>query len=229
MAITSWTSEGMSWTDVHGAPYWPFLEAARLATIERLDICAGISGSWPVSPSELLIELAHGKPLWRGVYDIHAFVSFCAHNTSPYVGRYLNHTVSWASGFVYWSSTSMKAALGVSDFEAAPSRGAPLTAAWLKQQYQMLNLCRNFELMGFNYGTVFQHAIYWTANAGNNSAIIINNTQRDCSVQVYQVSGGVYSTYGSPFTVNSGASVSSSDLWNNGFAVATPSFTFKDW
>ncbi|OGV50912.1 MAG: hypothetical protein A2X49_05735 [Lentisphaerae bacterium GWF2_52_8] len=229
MAITSWTSEDMDWTDVHGAPYYPFLEAARLATVERLDICAGISGNWPISPSELLVEIAHGKPPWRGVYDIHNYVSFCAHSTSPYVGRYLNHTVSWASGFVNWNSTTMKAALGVSDFEAVPSRNAPPAAVWLKQQYQMLNLCRNIELIGFNYGTVFLHAIYWTANTGNTSAIVINNTESDCSVQVYQVSGGVYSAYGAPFTVNAGASVSSSDLWNTGQSVATPSFNFKDW
>ena len=160
MAVTSWTSESMDWTVDHTAepPRWPYLEALRLAAIERaqlvgLDIPASLTspivsgstsmlGGWlPILPSDEGWYYSDFETLMNEL-----FAAFVNHT---------DHSGNWsgqATVAPYWTEADLLTAIGASARLYQRPRSAwptstktlpyPLTWAYVKQQYNLLNKLR---------------------------------------------------------------------------------------
>jgi len=137
MAVTSWTSDGMTWPIRPGCPLTPYGEALRLALAERC-AAAGLT-----LPALLSSPLTAGRPpttAWGEAFDA---------TVDDLIPMYVNHSDSggdWdgeAIGDVApaWTEAGLLAAIGAASRQlVAPQR--PMLAAWAQQQYALLNLLR---------------------------------------------------------------------------------------
>lgn len=139
MAVVDWTSEGMEWSTVKGKLPYPYIEALRQALLERASIMSktvpsilsspvssdfsAILGAWGIAFETLLDEVVAGTvdglgdPLdtWhKPDQDLHG------ESDNP-----------------SWGMTDILAYLGQSRITV--DVGYPTTAAWAKQQYDILN------------------------------------------------------------------------------------------
>ena len=65
MAVTSWTSEGMDWDNLQLKPFkpYPFLEALRLALIERLAVASDAFGLGGITGTEYFLNVFGSEDL----------------------------------------------------------------------------------------------------------------------------------------------------------------------
>lgn len=163
MAITAWTSEGMSWDwHMHGAPLYPYLEALRLALIERAEFRE-------VEVPEALTEIVRTAPL-----DAAWFAAFQDLITAI-IPKYLNHTIGTNfdnfQSFSDWDETTILAAIGAASRLEAPSpRPHDVGADWVLQQYKLINMLRCINPDAFynmGYSMSFYGTQYRSGYAGN--------------------------------------------------------------
>lgn len=132
MAVTSWTSEGMDWTALSGRPRWAFLEAIRLAVVERCQ------ATGTTIPAVLADPLAIGTYAWADA--VRATVS----TLIPKFANHIDHDGDWEGGTTappVWSGSGILSAIGAGErMVANPQFGAD--PAWCRQQYDMLNMLR---------------------------------------------------------------------------------------
>lgn len=134
MAIDSWTSEGMDWSSADALrmkPLYPYLEAIRLAIIERKK-ALGLS----------LIGI------WADTYDIrlkslNTITNAMQIAITDLISRYVNSSqTSWQGATYYeiapsWTESGLLTYIGAEKREL-PSKIQP-TCSWLYQQYLILN------------------------------------------------------------------------------------------
>lgn len=134
----------MDWTDVHLAPLYPYLEALRLALVERMTIM----GETPAAA--LTAELTPLQTPSAAFFS--AFQDAISGELSS--GAWINHVIGNFDNFTdfsYWNEADMLAAIGDAERVPAPGRLGVVSAAWVQQQYKILNMLRCFEggLVGY--------------------------------------------------------------------------------
>jgi hypothetical protein len=133
MAITSWTSEGMTWPPTAGYRSLNPMEAIRLALAER---CA-------VSGNALLAPIA--SPFSAGIITRQDMVNIES-ELNEQIPLFVNHTDNagdWdgiGTKSPMWSTTSIMAYLGESRLAVPAAGNRPND--WLHQQYNIINLLR---------------------------------------------------------------------------------------
>lgn len=151
--ITSWTSAGMSWASLGRKLLYPYIEALRLALVER---CAAAGETVPAILQDPLPPGTTPRAAWGIAFDTTMDALF---------PRYLNHQTHLQN----WSSTSLSDIIGPTwneaDLLAATgalhrlhvSANAPFFAGWALQQYAFLNLLRWVGQYGTYSGGQIKH------------------------------------------------------------------------
>ncbi len=146
MAITTWTSLGMRWDDLGGRLPTPYVEALRLALLERWT-AAGLSLG--VLPDVLETPLAAGElpgTTWADAW------LFALQYAAPRYVNHLDHAGNWsglamASVAPFWTWAGLVTAAGITT-EQRLYAGSFFRASWARQQYALLNLLRWTRLTG---------------------------------------------------------------------------------
>lgn len=177
MAIVDWTSEGMNWTSLSGKNFYPYLEALRLALLERAD---GAGLTIPTILNSPVLIGGETTYAWGDAYN-----DLMSDTITKYVDKDDN-SGNWhetVNGPPSWSEATLLTAIGDTVRYPIYFFGSELTSKWALQQYNFLNKLLWHEIDFIpNINTVTrliissigQHASNWTT-AYNNAVTDWNN------------------------------------------------------
>jgi len=145
MAVDSFTAEGMDWTVDHtGDPaLWTYAEALRLAIIERANV---VGESVPAS---LNAVIGPGSPLNLAGHPTAGSISYFDTLMDTLILLFVNHTDhagDWSGQSAQapaplWTASALLSAIGAGS-RLYQKRSYPISWAWMKQQYDLLNMLR---------------------------------------------------------------------------------------
>ncbi|MFQ3578663.1 MAG: hypothetical protein SNJ71_00805 [Bacteroidales bacterium] len=142
--IDSWTSEGMNWDDVHLAPAYPYLEAIRLATVERCRAkqistsiyLGGEYGTVDISTKTIPYYLF---PLSYAIYLIIRY-NLCNWTTSPLRKGFVKLEQPTTT-MPFYTDINILQEIGDTQWYE-PTRNGERFSDFLKQSYKILNKLR---------------------------------------------------------------------------------------
>lgn len=143
MAVTSWTSEGMSWDDLHDKRLYPYIEAIRQATIERATVIgASVAADFQTPLTQSMI--ADYRQVRQTGYQIQSYLDSWI-NGGGGAGRFFVNSTDLSGNWddsdhapPAWTEADMLDAIGATE-RVRISAGSLFTADWARQQYLMLN------------------------------------------------------------------------------------------
>ena len=133
MAIVLWTSEGMDWTSLKSKQLYPYIEALRLALVERADAVITSSESDKITHAPLRVPIVSGRLIDSNFGD--AFTATLKRLMTLYAipddyngDRFINRR----------NIADYEAIIGSTLVENVDSK--PFTEEWALQRYNILNL-----------------------------------------------------------------------------------------
>lgn len=138
---------------MHGAPLYPYLEALRLALIERAEFR---EENIPAALTEI-VRPCTLSPEWFAAFQ---------DTMTAVIPKYLNHTVGTNfdnfDNFSNWDEATILAAIGAASRIEAPSpRPHDVGADWVLQQYKLINMLQCIDSSTF-YNIGYSISFYGT-------------------------------------------------------------------